>query len=155
MVKGKLRLNWFSADQLRKMDDMLPVSDFTDIEPFYDACEEELLEQGFELWDGDIIKEREGLINGVYEIRYNCAVVKGTVRNDKIKVKEIGIAFYHIKKSTMTDLDKLVHALNNLRMFVDGNGNPQEDSLQARKYLEDYIHKMRETGVSNLKQLLK
>lgn len=153
MIKGKLRLNWFEAKELSKMG--LTVGDFKDIEPFYDACEEVLLEQGFELWDGDIIYEGTDAKGGVTRKKYNCAVVSGTEREGKFIVKELGIAYYHIKTSKVTDLDKLVFALNHTAYFNDGSGQPQEDSIKAKKYLQAYIDKMRELDITNIKQLLK
>jgi len=154
MIKGKLKINWFKADDLIRMDNTLPVSDFVKLEPFYDVCEEYMHSLGYVLWDDDIVFEEEYTDKGYHELRYNCAVVRGVKRKDKFIINELGIAYYHIMGSKLTDLDKLVHARNNLRVFLDGDMRPQEDSVQAMRYLDEYIKKMRELGVENIKQLL-
>ena len=149
MIKGKLRINWFSADELRNLDDSLPVSDFTILEPFYDVCEETMEEEGFVLWDDDIEFVEEIVSNGFHEMRYNCAVVRGTKRKNKFIIKELGIAYYYIKNSIMDDISKLAYAYDHLSVFKAG-GKPEEDSLKAKKYLKDIIEKMKSGKKKNI-----
>ena len=152
MIKGKI--NFFTAKDIHVIAPHLNTSDFVEIDAYYDACEEVMMGDGFETWDDDLIFTEELLINGVYERRYNIAVVRGIKRNDKFILQEIGISYYHIKNNKMTDLDKLVYTRNHLRAHTV-HGTPEEDGIKAFKYLDEYILKMREHGVKNIKQLLK
>lgn len=152
MRKGKV--NWIPVEEIKKIAPDLDTSDFKDIEPYYDAIEEHMLEQGFVLWDDPIEFESEVTVGGYHELRYNCAVVKGTRRSDKFIIKEVGVAYQHIKTTPVTDLDKLSYALNHLTAYTV-HGVPDKSSVEAQKYLKEYIAKMRELGVKNLKQLLK
>ena len=152
-IKGKLV--HVTRKELKRIAPELPIDDFSDIGEWYDALEEHLLEQGFILSDDEIDFIKEWSSNGSYYFKYNCAVVKTRKRNDKFSITEISIQYFGIKNSIMNDLDKLVYSLNNLSTFKDGNGNDQEDSVTAKKYLKEYIEKMKYVGVKNIKQLLK
>lgn len=152
IIKGKL--NIFSVSDIHRISPDLDTSDFVSIEPFYDAFEEEMLEHDFVLYDDDIEFIEERLVKGYYEKRYNIAIVRGIKRNDKFIVKDIAIAYHHIKNTKMTDLDKLTYVRNHVRIPTI-NGIPDEDGLKAWKYLEEYINKMKELGVKNIKELLK
>src|SRR5690554_4442792 len=151
-IKGKIA--WFPAHELKRLSPETPM-DFSDIGEWYDVLEETLLNQGFVLPDDDIEFKEQYVEKGFHVFRYNCAVVKTTKRNEQYILHEIGIQYLGIKKSRITDLDKLANVLNVLKMPVDGNGNPTPEGQEAYKNLKTYIEKMRELGVSNLKQLLK
>jgi len=150
MIKGKLRVNWFSADELELLDETLPLDDFTTLGQFYDVCEEKMLEEGFELWDDEINYVDEVDTGRWIEIRYNCAIVRGKRMDGKFSVKEIGISYYHIKNSNMDDLARLSYAYDHLRPFTAG-GREEQDGVKAKKYLKDIIDKMRKQNLKNIK----
>lgn len=152
MIKGKI--NYFTVDDINRIAPELNTSDFVDIAPYYDACEELMMGQGFETWDDDLVFMDEIIVNGVYELRYNIAVVRGIKRNGKFILQSIGISYHHIKNNKMTDLDKLVYARNHLRAHTV-NGTPEDDGVKAFEYMDEYIKKMRDAGAKNIKQLLK
>lgn len=141
MIKGKIAT--FTAKDIHVIAPDLDTRNFTDISPYYDACEEVLLDDGFELWDDDIVFNKEILINGVYEKRYNIAVVRGIKRKERFILQEIGISYKHIHDSKMNDLEKLIRALNSFR--------PQsETDAEARKLLDEVIEKMRRAKKKNV-----
>jgi hypothetical protein len=152
LIKGKL--NRFDVDDIHRIAPDLDTSDFVDIVPYYDALEEEMLEQGFVLWDDDLVFDREVVNSRYHEKRYNIAVVRGTQRDDKFIVKDISISYKGIKNNKMNDLERLSYARNHLRVPTI-NGKPEEDGLKAFRYLDEYIKKMQEMGVKNIKELLK
>ena len=148
MIKGKLKVNWFSSDNIRNIDSELPLDDFKTIDPFYDALEEYMLEMGFVLWDDEIEIEKEIIIGGFHEIRYNCATVRGVRRKDKFIVNSIGIAYHHIKNDTMNDLDKLSELLN---YFKSRANRKDEDFSRNAKHVKEMIDKLHKTGKKNFK----
>lgn len=152
LIKGKL--NHFDVSDINRIAPELDTSNFTDIEPFYDALEEEMLEQGFILWDDELEFKEELIQKGFHVLRYNIAIVRGTRRDDKFIVKDIAISYRGIKNNKMNDLDKLSYARNHLRGATI-HGVPEEDGVKAFKYLDEYIKKMQELGVKNIKELLK
>ena len=150
-IKGKL--NRFDVETINRIAPELDTSDFTDIVPYYDALEEEMLEQGFVLWDDDIVFDKEIVNKGYHELRYNIVLVRGTRRDDKFIVRDISVSYKGIKNNKMNDLERLSYARNHLRIPTV-NGVPEEDGLKAFKYLDEYIKKMQELGVKNIKELL-
>lgn len=151
LIKGKIV--WFPAHELKRLNPDVPM-DFVELEEWYDVLEETLLDQGFILSEEDIRFQKQYVEKGFHIFRYNCAVVKTVKRNDRYVLHEIGIQYFGIKKSRVTDLDKLSDVLNVLRMPIDGNGNYTAEGQEAYKNLKTYIEKMRELGVKNIKQLL-
>ena len=95
MRKGKVC--WLDASMINAIEPKLNTSDFKELEPYYDVLEEHLLNEGFVLYDDPIEFIADVTVNGFHELRYNCAIVKGTRRNGKFIVNEIGISYQHIK----------------------------------------------------------
>lgn len=95
MTKGKVC--YIPVREINKIAPEIDTSDFTDIDQLYDVCEEHLLTQGFILFDDPIEFIAEVTVNRYHELRYNCIIVKGTRRNDKFIINEVGTRFIHIK----------------------------------------------------------
>lgn len=148
MIRGKV--NWFSAKDINRIAPDIDTSNFTDINPYYDACEEIMMAEGFEMWDDDISEEGEQLIRGVWNKRYNIAVIKGVKRKDKFIVNEVGIAYKHIHNNKMNDLEKLTRAVNHL--FPNKvAGKYEDDGIEAKKLLSQVIDKMKSSRQKNVK----
>lgn len=152
-IKGKI--NFFEKDELIQLAPELDINNFSDIGEWYDVLEETLLDQGFVLYDDEIDFIKEWKNGRYYFFKYNCAIVQTIKSGDKYSIKKIGIAYHHIKNNKMTDLEKIIHARNHLSAFKDANGLPNEDSVKAFAYLDEYIKKFKEYGYKNIKQLLK
>jgi hypothetical protein len=56
-----------------------------------------MLEMNFVFFDDDIVFDKEIIVNGWHEIRYNCMVLRGVRRNGRFILKECGIQYRHIK----------------------------------------------------------
>lgn len=152
IIKGKVC--WIPVETINRIAPEIDTSDFKDIEELYDVCDELLTGEGFITSEGDLKPTGEVLDNGYYDLRYDTAIVRGTKREGKFIIKEVGIAFEGIRNSRQTDLDKLVYARNHLRVKTT-HGKPDDDSLKAWEYLDGYIRKMQELSVKNIKELLK
>lgn len=149
-MHGKMKITWLSREDLLKLDSNLPIDNFEDITPFYDACEEHLLDLGFELWDDDIELEKNVKTKNGIEFRYNCAIVKTHEKDDKYIVDEFGVAYWYINNTRMNDFEKLIYATNHLRMSTIG-GKPEDDSKKAMDYLMELINKMKDNKIKNIK----
>ena len=146
-TKGKIA--WIYKHELEKIAPELGL-EYTTPHRWYDAIEEYFHEQGFVLPDGDI-KHIKSFSHGQLTYhKYNVIIM---VEHDKL-INKIGMVYLGIN-SKMDDLSKLSFALNHLRAEKDINGNPNEDSVKSLNYLKEYIDKMRELGVKNIKELLK
>lgn len=152
MLKGKI--NWIPVQTINKVAQRIDTSDFKDEKQLYEALAEHLTAEGFVLWDEDLYFKEELVSNRWREVRYNKMIIRGTKRDNKFIIKEVGVSYEHIKNTVHTDLDKLVYARNHLRIPTV-HGVPEEDGLKAWEYFDGYISKMQELGVRNLKQLLK
>ena len=149
------KINWVSAHELKKIIPNCNLEyNTSDINLWYQAIKEDLLEQGFVFLDEKVEFINEYKADGYYYYRYNVVTVRTIKRNNKNVIHEIGVVYLGIKNTHKTDLDKLVMALNNLRIPAI-HGVPEEDGVQAYEYLKRYVEKMRSIGVENLKQLLK
>ena len=93
MLKGKI--NWFTRKDIHRFDPHFDLYQI-DEEKLYDLCEEQMLDMGFVLFDNDLVFEKEVIINGWYERRYSCMVLKGKKRKGRFILKEVGIQFWHI-----------------------------------------------------------
>ncbi|ANS04904.1 hypothetical protein [uncultured Mediterranean phage] len=147
-IKGKLA--FFTAKDINRIAPDLDTSDFQNIIPYYDACEEALLDDGFELWDDDIEFVEEDLVSGKHELRFNIALVKGFKRKGKFVLHSIGISYKHIHNNKMNDLEKLVKAYNNLTPHKTGE-HVEQDGIDAKKVLWEVIEKMKNNRVKNIK----
>jgi hypothetical protein len=161
MLKNNNKIAWVEKDEVHKIAPKLKfeytaegIKEGIVIKGYYDALEEHLLEQNFELTDGSLelvsAKER----GAVMTLRYGCMVIILTKRNN-YHVSKIGMFYKWINRSAMNDLDKLSFALNYFdKTKFDATGKPVEECVKAREYIKEYVDKMRIAGVKNLRQLL-
>lgn len=150
MLKGKIA--WVYRGELERIAPDLGV-ELTDVEPWYDVLEEHFSEQHFALPDDDLEFRRIYSKGQFTVIEYNCIVFYVVQREEKKVIHKIGFVYMGINNPRMDDLSKLSYALNHLRI-PSVNGVPEPDGQRAYKYLQDYIEKMKELGVSNIKELL-
>ena len=136
-IKGKIA--WVYQDELKKLAPEL--MNKTNVEAWYDVLEEHFLEQGYILPDEEITLLTAQNRGHMTYLRYNVIIL--VVSN---KIHKIGMVYKGINR-TENDIDKLSSVANHFRATEEGK--------KAQVVLLEYIRKMRELGIKNVKQLLK
>jgi hypothetical protein len=93
-IKGKVC--WFEWKDIRRIEPNYVFDEFNVLE-LHDILEEQMLEEGFVLYDEDIVFYEEVVVNGWHEILFNCIKLKGIRRNGKFILNSVGMQYKHIK----------------------------------------------------------
>lgn len=90
------KVNWFTRKDIKGIDPDFDLINL-DEKKLFDILEEYMNDQGWVMFDNDLVFKKEMIVNGWHERRWTCMVVRGKRIKGRFVLKECGIQYHYIE----------------------------------------------------------